>query len=886
MPETPRPQAPDFLPDDAPEILPDSPLDGSLGPLADAASNAILPFNKLLGAYMRLGEAGAKALGEPFLRPIKDEAIEQAAIATLKAENALDDAGLESLQSVTRAVGKATQFGLEMVPESAGGLLLLGAAGALGSAPEKVRTAIQRGIEFSRKAHDVSRPTILATGTGLAIGVEGLPKVQTAAGPLPNPGPMLAQAVAAVDSIAADFRHNIGGIIKDPALVVARQKGEKISDIIVSAIEGGKITPIDGARLLGVEFKLGDDVAILAERFRQARTAGGQILNRLSQAAKAFDDELSGSPELRHLWRDALTRAQSDLTIGDKLLSPLGEASRSLINTWRGLLVTQVGTAARNFVSQTGRVGVGMIDDAINGAMRRLSGAETSKAAFSNVVEDFMSIVRESSPTQRQKLSALLEQFPKAKLQLQHTYLSDVSITGGIVDTLNVLNRSQETFFRRIAFDARLRSNLTRLGIKMDDLPAIMAAGDKTRSAVLSLVDDAVGHALDMTFASPAETNFGKAIMGMYKAAPILNVLGNPFPRFWLNAMRFNAEFSPLGLAFTKTASKNPEIVYRGASRMMTGMGLYSAALAVRASKYAGDKWYEVRPDPDKEPLRVVDTRNFNPFASMLFTADMFMRSLDVSSGKRKELGYSAQDITNAVLALRRSDFSGLAFLDNFVFNKKDLLESGDSMSKNLKKTMGGFIGGFGVPARVVRDALSAIYSDGQQSTKSVEGSPILGPLFESIPGLRDMLPDLPSATRAGPQMREEMGRRQFTGISAKTKTQVEHEIDSLGIHVYDFLPKSGVVEADLAIRAKLGPMVELALGEVVNLDGYKSLDAESRKILLLESLRALREDAVKEVRQQRPDLDISLRILRLPPGPRRDIEELLGDLTPKPKLP
>lgn len=707
------------------------------------------------------------------------------------------------------------------------------------------------------------------------------PKIQTEKGLLVNPGPVLARVVDDAGKIVDGFKKSIPEIAANPEKVIAFTRGRQITDIIIDSIEDGTIPIQKGAELLGIEVKAGEATLALTTRLREAATKLGQGLNRLSQASRAFRDFLKDSPELAKSLDDALLNVDVNQTLGRRLLQPIANVSNEVIQTWRGIIISQPGTAVRNFITQSGRATVGIFDDALNGTMRFLSGAEPFEKAFSNVTEDIIGFFSRLSPTKRAQLEKLLDLFPTQKTLLSSNRFGDLTLSNRFVKMLNFLNTGQEDFFRKAAFDARLRSNLTRLGKSVDDLPNMLKTAQGSKVAK-KLIDDSVEHALQMTFAANPQGAFGKAFLKIHDAAPILYVIGFSFPRFWLNVIRFTTEFSPLGVMFTRTATKNPELAFRGLSRAMTGTLMFSGAVAIRNSKFAGDKWFEIRPDPDNDPGRTIDGRNMQPFIATLFVADLVKRMQEIKNGERIELGYSPADLSNALLAMRRTDFGGLPLLDNFVFNRGDLTDSKPKMMKTLIKMVGEFLAGFATPFRSYRQ----IVIGGTEIIRATREAPLFGPFLAQIAGVREkVLPPLPSITRPGPKLREEVRKRQFPGIAIKTKTPVESAIDKADINEFQFAPRTGDEEANRLARAKMGEAVDLLIGELIKGKDFNKLIVDDRKEILLEELRGIRDQAIKEVREERPDIDIRLRVAKEKPGPRRILQPLIKDLrlTPPP---
>lgn len=687
-------------------------------------------------------------------------------------------------------------------------------------------------------------------------------------GEVPNPVPIMQQAVKDTEKIVDAFKAKIPEIIEtEPQRVIAYNRGRQITDTILDTIESGRVSPEEGARLFGLEYSPTETKQALMLRLRAASTLYGQGLNRLSQAAQEFMRVAGKDKELAAELQRLAGGPNKDVTMIGRLFRPIAAVGTDVIQTWRGFLTSQIGTTARNIMSQTGRYGIGIFDDAVNGAMRMALGKETPKAAMSNALEDVLSLFRRFTPEGRAKIQSVLDAFPVEKAALESTPLSDLILSANtavgrvgapIARTLNILNTVQEDFFRRLAFDARLRSNLTRLGVGIDDLSRLRPAAAK------QVVNDAVQHALELTFAqNPEKGTAGKAVLDLWNKIPILNVMVNPFPRFWLNAMKFTREFGPWGIAFSKFDNPNPELVLRGASRAFTGSLMFSAALAMRYKDYAGERWYEVKPDPVKQPNRVVDIRNFNPFTVHVFLADFMKRYLDMKAGKRQDIGYEPADIANAVIALRRSDFAGVPILDNFVFSKNEITENPERMMQTLTKMMGDFVGGFGTPIKSFRDLFEGF--NAEQPVMSTKQSPLMGPLVESMPGLRtEYLKPQPSLFREQDRVREEVGKKQIPGMSFRTKTDVEKELDRLDLKESDYTLKSSDADLNDSAAHWTGQFAPTVLRGLFAHPNYANMQRDRQKFLADTILKNVRVAAIDVAKGTNPDIAISQQLRQI----------------------
>ena len=615
-----------------------------------------------------------------------------------------------------------------------------------------------------------------------------------------------------------------------------------------------------------------------AEEIRRSSTKAGEILNRLSQVSKAMKKMMEAAEEATD---DDIAKALTELLNKDGQ-RPLSEGLRGMtsfgrdaIDAWRGFLTATFGTAARNIMTQGARVSVGMMDNYINGMIQRHWYKVPKKQAFASVNSDWFALIQHfSNPRYRGKIQKLIETLePFGADRLGSNPLSDLNFKSrtkaGRVLTWSarkanelVGNTLQENFFRRMAFDARLRSSLTKLGFTLDDITKLKPEQIRT------LVDDAVDHALTMTFAaSPKKGTAGSAILNAYHKMPIGYVLLNPFPRFWYNAMKFSMDYSPFGFMFNKYAGKNVEQLASGISKTFVGTMLWSAAVATRASDFAGEKWYEVKPQPNKKPNLYMDTRNFNPYATQLFLAEFLKRFIEKRNGERVDYGFTTDEIANAVFALRRSDFSGLPFLDNVIFNKSEMTESWPKIVETVEKMFGDFLGGFTVPIKSIRDIAGGMEPI---NVKSVQQSPILAPTLSNIPIARNVLPDEPSPTQSKPRQYEAPIIRQ-AGLTFSHKSPFQAALDKHDISQTMLSARLGDPDLNDEGTKWVGKLLEAIMNPMVENPTYKKLGRYEQKWFIEMMIGELRPIALDIAKDLNPQLTTPMMI------------RALGDLLPIP---
>ena len=482
-------------------------------------------------------------------------------------------------------------------------------------------------------------------------------------------------------------------------------------------------------------------------------------------------------------------------------------------NFRRGLLVTQLATAARNAISQTGRYSLGTITDGMNGVIGKITG---QKEPFTPFFEDIAAVLRKFSKGNVERFEKVLTKNPIESARLYNTPVGDVALTGKITNTLNAFNRGQEYFFRNLILDAKLNAAAKREGVKIEELG-------------MNEVERAVDEALEWTFSkAPVRGSFGDAIMRTYRAMPPLTLI-NPFPRFMSNAVKFLYDCSPAGIMSLFNSKTRATIAagdYNAISKAVIGTSMLGGAVAIRANEnLAGEKWYEIKYG-DKR----IDTRAFAPFSTYLFFAELMVNGSERISGS---------DWAQAAIGINRVAGTGLALID-LVGQKVD--------AKNAKNIVNGivssYVGGFTVPFVTIKDIIGNFRLE-ERTVKETKELPIVGGAIGNIPGLNELLPTKYSMFEDKPLQREQSLLRQLTGITLKTKSFIEKELDRMGKDVGDLIPKTGNLEANRIISKQTGVILD-QFNEKLNLsEKYQAMGNDEK----LEFIKNLVSEAKKEAK-------------------------------------
>ena len=566
-----------------------------------------------------------------------------------------------------------------------------------------------------------------------------------------------------------------------------------------------------------------------AQQYVNTISLAGKELNQLSQLAKRIKAVLPDTPQMREIF------------------NTFQEAEPATFGTWnwarqlwlrvenirRASMVAQIATSARNAISQAGRYGIDLVEEGIAGGLEFLTGKRPYKEAMAPFFEGIMAIGRRLTPAGRARINAILEEFPLESARLTRTPVGDVSLGEKYAQIINTLNSGQEFFFRRMAFDAAINSEAIRLGIKdLKKLP-------------VETISRAVDKALELTFAAYPEKGLLREILGTYQRLPFLYSLWNPFPRFWANAVKFLWDYNPTG--FTKLLSpnfrrlllsNNPREAYKALAKATIGTTLLGAAVAIRNSKFGGEKWYEIKIS-DK---RVIDVRPFAPFSTYLFIAEALTNPKSLT-------GF---DYLDAALSINRIAGTGLVIID--IVRSRNT----ETTARMLKDFVGNWAAGFTVPFRTIKDFLGQFSQEERIVRQTREN--IYGPIIEPIPYLSRILPPYQPITRAEPLEREFPGLRQMTGLTIRTKTFFEKELDRLGIERYRIYPRTGIRELDRLIAAEVGAIAEKKGEQLEKNPYYQGLPDDIKKDVILDFFSELRRVGKERVLRKRPDLLKKLR--------------------------
>lgn len=656
-----------------------------------------------------------------------------------------------------------------------------------------------------------------------ATTVEGLTEQRMAA-------PLYEKVVRAADELLTQ-----GKVTRDP--------NRLISDQIFELLQTERLQPEAVQEVMAKHNVSADEFANLW-RVTNVRVAARQLgmLGAVEAKLKKLSGQSLNEGEMEMLRRGGLDEQARGMAWW-----------RRVSNVWRGALVTQLATAMRNAETQVGRIGVDVLQHGMDKMLARMFGGGK---ATPDPVSAFAPVVRMFSRGNKQMVEDILSRFPKQHDRLFFRYSSDVN--AGVlgfpekaVHILNAANRFQEYAVRRSVFAAELDRLLGARGHRLDDIVAKNQVG----AIPQDMIEDAVNKALELTFAKdfdPFGQGYDRVAGNVIKA--VNNVpgahIGFPFPRFFFNALKFQFEFSPMGVLKLLSQSERARVAsgdFAVISRATIGTAMLLAAYAVRESDYAGERWYEARlPDG-----RTLDLRPFNPFASYFFIADVIKRSRD---GTLYQL--TSKDITMGLFATQYRAGAGLAVVDAILGG---VVGTGDAeKGLRLVQQVGGeYAGGFFTAVQQVKDVV-AQFDESERIVRDRKANPFMGPIYAHFPYAEQAMgvPDVELPTREGPLVRQEPLLRQLTGANInQEKNALEKELDRLGFSRKEYFGSTGHPEADRLVAKYMGALVERTVLPFAASVRYEKMPDTMKAFALQKSLREARRVAMNQAIKDNPPL-------------------------------
>jgi len=622
------------------------------------------------------------------------------------------------------------------------------------------------------------------------------------------------------------------------------------------------------------------------ELFEVTVSESARTLNILSRAARQIANSSDMTPSVRAEMKVIADNLDKNRRITN--VERFMQGWRNVENFARGTMVGQVATAMRNTWSQTGRLGLGILDDVIQGGLRGTTAKESLKNIWDSLAADAKALpgIRHILQRDKKLLNDILEGNPITEERLMNRSVHEVNAVNKLVTFVNTLNILQEKMFRRMAFQARLDKNLRSAGIDINDI-------DPSKIPAAAL-EDAVEHALDISFASSGG-KVAQQITKAFEALPALYTV-NPYPRFnFANALPFIFEHSPAGFAkafsprtIADLASGDNRRFTRAASRALIGTFLTAKAWEIRNDpNVGGEKYYEIR----GEDGSVYDVRPYSPLlAPYLF----------ITEAMKEDNTLVPMDYVQQAIGLNRIQGTGLVLIDAMRSGE------GKTSGETVAKFMGDWLSRFTVPLRTLKDVQQSITgTDALLEPRSdITGGNIIGPTISNMPFSERLLTEKVSPIHEGPMRAEPLTilgieipagiARQTLGVTIRKKNEIEAEVDRLGIGYGAFAFKTGLKEADRYLGRLIAPKLLRDTSAMMNSNSpvssilpkaefikelepgvpYKDLSDNGKRLALREMFRQQKMIANKQMKILEPQLWRKMKLDRIPGLKKEYFEE------------
>lgn len=537
---------------------------------------------------------------------------------------------------------------------------------------------------------------------------------------------------------------------------------------------------------------------------------------------------------------------------------------KRLTNAYRGALVSSVATTMRNVISSGVRVPIdaatNLMDTTVNAAANPFRQQKVGVSPF-----DAAALLTDRfAPGRNTKFWEQMKNVqPEINKELAATYAADVArVTKKdafakvekAVDVANLLNRVTETATRKALFPVMLRREATRLGLDFNELVDTGGIARLPEEAWTKALDDTLG----FTYSARSEVadKFSEMLDKMGKVGTVARVVGTtvmPFPRFMMNAMKFQFDYSPAGFTKLLTEAERAKFAkgdVSAVSKAIVGSAMLYGAYQFRNSENAGEKWYEGRlPDG-----RTVDLRPFFPAAPYLLVADVIKRAQD----NTLDQAFETKDILQGLSGAQFRAGTGLYVTDQLL---KDLSGASGNLDKAKTITTSWLAdvgAGFLQPFSTFKD-FYAQYDPEEAVYRDTKDNP-LGALVRPIPGAQQAMgvPAAVSATREGPLTTEDPALRQLLGATIRpAKNIVESELDKLGLTAYDVGSKTGEVAIDRLVNRDLGVIAERGIAPLLQSPEYQNLDNVGKSAAIKEIYSKAREAANAKFNAENPELSL-----------------------------
>lgn len=690
---------------------------------------------------------------------------------------------------------------------------------------------------------------------------------------------------------------------------IQRIPGRTLMSQMVDVMESGQLPSDIAEEILS---RHGISLEEIGDLFLASGSEAGRQLGMFGQQAKRFY-KLSAQYK-KKLGRE-LTEEEQMILRGINGINREGMGFwRRLENIRRGLLVTQMATAMRNFETQAGNLTINALEDSLDAAAKWMFYSSEKQLAHPtnalgpvlrlfgamNPVKQGKFLVGES--TTKKQVDAIADFYAKhgddVLEPLWARLNGDILLrpAKGPLEGLekmtllaNSMNRLQESTLRRVFFTSELDRILSSKGQSIAKLEAAGELGKLVRKDV----EDAVSYALERTWGKEFSKNAGGAEGVAGALIYAVNHIGKgplqltqvlPFPRFMANSIKWQFDHLPFAMRYWLAPKKLFDQVregdLKGLMQSVSGTAIFMSAYQARSreadlnpDKGSGTKWYELTLPEDvanalnMEPGSKLDTRAYNPFAAHMFLADLAHRGLNDNwqglTGRDIAMGIASSNLragAGMYIMDKFLDEMGSAFAStaNYVSGGEEI-DAGttqsfiEALSGNVADYTGTAWSGMLVPFQQLKDVV-AHFDETQRIVRNAEASPGVGQFQTKLPYVGDNLPPVELATREAPPETLAPLTRQMTGLTLRGPSNpVETELTRLGFTRGNILPSTGDEQWD-QLRAKhMGPIVENEIAQAVAGEQYQTADEETKAILMEKYMAAARKHATQRAAREDP---------------------------------
>jgi hypothetical protein len=839
------------------------------GGIYDAISSGVANVAGLLPGF---DERGAAQYGQDVVSNIESliglNAIETSIGDVLLGRGTGTDY-LNTGLTVLPFAGRPIAAGVRRVaPELSAGISRL-ATGPIAVADELAAVVPETALspEMAAVATPIAPPPVVPSTIAKAV---ELPEPPVAAAEIPVPA--VAPRNAAYDLPASTPETGI------PAIEAMQVKGQ--TQPVPTAEIGGKVANFaaDYSNLAGLQRPADMPFSEFFYRHFKAGTLPAEEVSKLVTKYDLKDEDLfeliTGSRQglgdaARVMQRFSIASRYVPKEAADIAKLGLQEADgmdfwKRLSNTYRGALVSSVATTMRNVISSAGRVPIDAATNLMDSAVNAAANPFRKEKVGVNPLDAAAVLVDRFAPGRNTKFWEQMKNVqPEIQKELAATYAADVSRVvrkdafakvEKAVDVANLFNRVSETATRKAMFPVYLRREATRLNLDFDELVDTGGMANLPEEAWAKALDDT----LSFTYSGKSEVadKFGDMLDKMGKVGTVARVVGTtimPFPRFMMNALKFQFDYSPAGFTKLLTEAERAKFAtgdVSAVSKAIVGSSMLYGAYQFRNSENAGEKWYEGRLPNGK----TVDLRPYFPAAPYLLVADLIKRAQD----NTLDQAFETKDILQGLSGAQFRAGTGLYVTDQLL---KDLSGAAGNLdkAKTIATSWLADVGaGFLQPFSTFKD-FYAQYDPEEAVYRDTKDNP-LAALVRPIPGAQQAMgvPAAVSATREGPLTTEDPALRQLLGATIRPpKNIVESELDKLGLTAYDVGSKTGEVAIDRLVNRDLGIIAERGIAPLLQSPEYQNLDNVGKSAAIKEIYSKAREAANAKFNAENPELSL-----------------------------